>query len=98
MSDEKTPAEKATAPTPTAAPTLAAIPRTLQQIQQEYQKATLELGNITWQMEILDNQRQGLFAKLNSLGIEASKLPPPPPVAPKLAAVPPPPKAGGDGT
>lgn len=88
--------EKATPAAP-AAPTLAAIPRSLQQIQQEYMKTVQELGNITWQIEILRNQKQGLYAKLNDLGIEASKLPPPPP-APKLAAVPPPPKAGSDGT
>ena len=98
MSDETE--KKTDAPAP-GAPTLAAIPRTLEQIQQEYMKTIQELGNITWQREILENQQNGLYAKLNELGIEASKLPKPPPAAPapkKLAAVPPPPKAGGDGT
>lgn len=99
MSDET---EKKTDAPATGAPTLAAIPRTLEQIQQEYMKTIQELGNITWQREILENQQNGLYAKLNELGIEASKLPKPPPAAPapkKLAAVPPPPKGvGSDGT
>lgn len=102
MSDEKkdvsADSAKATPAAPAAEPTLAKIPRSLQQIQQEYMKKVQELGNLTWQIEILKNQQQGLYAQLNELGIEASKLPPEAPKAPKLASVPTPPKAGGDGT
>jgi hypothetical protein len=102
MSDEtKTPAPEAGAPTPPAAPTLAAIPRTFEAIQKEYNDTARALGHLVWQLEIQKSQRSALFAKLNSLGEEASKIPPPPPAAPtakKLAAVPPPPKAGSDGT
>ena len=79
-------------------PTLSKIPRSLQAIQQEYMKTVQELGNITWQIEILKNQKNGLYARLNDLGIEASKLPPEAPKAPALKAVPPAPKGGGDGT
>ena len=64
MSDETE--KKTDAPAP-GAPTLAAIPRTLEQIQQEYMKTIQELGNITWQREILENQQNGLYAKLNEL-------------------------------
>jgi len=95
------PAASPSADSPGAAPTLSSIPRSFEAIQREYNDTARALGHLVWQIKIQESQREGLFAKLNALGEEASKVPPPPPPAPtakKLAAVPPPPKAGSDGT
>ena len=99
MSDEtKTPAPEAGAQTPAAAPTLAEIPRSMEAISKEYNEVARALGHLVWQMEISENQKRSLFARLNALGEEASKLPPEAPkkpAPPKLVAAP---KAGADGT
>lgn len=81
----------------TKTPTLASIPRTFEKIQQEYLRVVQELGQLSWQIKIHEATREGLYAKLQSLGEEASKLPEEK-KAPKLAPVPAPPKAGADGT
>lgn len=97
MSDETT---KTPETTTEPAPTLADIPRTLEQIQEEYKQIAQALGNLVFQLEIQTQQKNQMMNRMNELGLEASKLPPPPPAAPapKKLAVVPPPKTGGDGT
>lgn len=109
MSDEKktdaappaVSSESAPSTATPSAPTLAKIPRSRQQIMVDYTNTSAQLGQLVYELAVLEQQKDALLAKIDQLGREAKALPPEPakaPVALKQVPPPPAPKASGDGT